>query len=238
MGFNAALVEEMLSHKVSKWSKNPRFTIAYKDSILNEAQQLFMEICANYAQTNDRVEEDIRVLKIDEESLVKIADKETSTIFKLPDNYFRLIRLGGKIKCPECPEKKLRKLILVKGHEESNMLINRNWNPSWEFSSTFFSLVHSGFKVYHDKKFDITQIWSDYYRKPTEFRTASKTPENRYQLNDGNIIDYDQISELVQNYQLRRITDIAAVICERDFDNLAQWDLRIKAITLLENLYK
>lgn len=238
MNPNAAIINDLLFDKVSKWSQNPRFTLAYRDSILNEAQQLFVEICADLAQTNDRVEEDLRILREDNISLKSIDKDSISEWFEYPEKHFRTIRLGGKIKCPECPEKDLRKIIKAKGHEESNMLIDKNWEPSWDFATTFYSLVRRGIKVYHKSKFDITKFWIDYYKKPSDFRTASKTPNNQYKLADGNLIDYDQMSELAQNYQFRRITDIAAILCERNFDNNREWDLKIKNITLLENLYK
>lgn len=238
MNPTAQLVESLLVSKVSKWVQNPKFTIAFRDEILNEAQQIFIEICADLAQENSRVEEDIRLLRKSAEPLSVIRNTNTATWFELPSDYFRLNRLHGTIACPECPAKPIRRIFRVKINEESHLVHDTLWKPNWDFATTFYSLDSEGIKAYHNSAFSYTELFADYYRKPVEFRSASSALNRTYESFAGNIVDFDSVTELTQNYQLRRITDIAAVICERNMGDAKDWELKVKSITVLENLYK
>jgi len=238
MSNEAVAFQNILRRKVAKYTGlNSRITPTYLDDILIEAQQLFMEISTDLAQVDRRVEEDIRVLREYDSKLEFVKNEDTYTVYALPNNYFRDNLCYGKISCDECPEKKL-KLFKAKANEETHLLDDYNWKPSWEWGSSFYVLVKDGIKVYHNGQFEIKGIYLDYYRKPVEWRTASNAINGEYVSSDQILINQDYVSELTQNYQLRRLTDIAAVMIERDFNQEQQWQSKISAITNLENLYK
>jgi hypothetical protein len=238
MSNEAVAFQNILRRKVAKYTiNNSRITPTYLDDILIEAQQLFMEISTDLAQVDRRVEEDIRPLRENDYKLEFVRNEDTYTIYALPSNYFRDNICYGKIACAECPEKKL-KLFKAKANEETNLLQDYNWKPSWEWGSSFYVLVKDGIKVYHNGEFEIRGLYLDYYRKPVEWRTASNSINGSYVSSDQVLINQDYVSELTQNYQLRRLSDIAAVMIERDFNQEQQWQSKVSAILSLENLYK
>lgn len=230
------LLFNTVKQKLYRFKNDARITVPFVASHIQEAVEIFVEICTDLAQQNNRVEEDIRVLRKDKVELPLLENDTAASYFKLPEDYFRSNRFYGI--CQHKDIVKDLKLSKVRANEENRILENSHHGPSFTWGRAPYALVAKGLKVYRGKEFSIVKIYCDYYKKPTPWKIASKDPQGKYVDVTDDLVEYDQECELNQNYQIRRISDITDVLVSRSLENNTNATNKIREIMFLENLFK
>lgn len=232
-------IHGLLYNKINmfKTSQTVEISVRYIDSVIEEAMQLVYELCVDNADINHRVIEDLRPLVKDDILLKVIKESEDYSVYELPKDYFRIKRLYGKVSKAGCPQKNLR-IWKAKANEINNSLRDENWKPSYQWGITFYDAVSNGIKVFHNGEFGIDRLKIDYYKKFTPIRCPAKEDDNFYVWYEGTKITSNQETEFLANYIIRRFTDVAAAIIQRDKGDTQEFSLKLQGIMSLENLYK
>jgi hypothetical protein len=115
--------------------------------------------------TTNRVD-DLQVLINDLPKKLNVSKKDNYFLTeKLPENYFRYIRVFCKGSKKGCEEKDITVFL----QEESNLntlLDNSTVNPSFEWRETIGTIANNHIKVFTLNTFNISNVFLTYIRKP------------------------------------------------------------------------
>jgi hypothetical protein len=203
------------------------------DSFLNEAIQAIFENRAPLYKTSSLAREELRVLEEKNKCFECQEYDDRSVYFKIPEKFYKLLRVEASIKCDDCPEIRARTQEL-KNHEIYDALNDVNWEPSYSYSETYFEISKDIIIVYHKGKFDVTKVCIDYLRRPTLIATPSMAYGGSYINGSGELISVDVNLELPE---YRKIVDLAVLIASRDITDLEEYESQYKKIVSLETVY-
>lgn len=134
-----------------------------------------------------------------------------------PDDYIEWCRISANAvdKCDKCNS---RRLVIFMGNEaDAEMyLADVNRKPSFEWKTTFSTIMSRSFKIWTNKAFDITEPVVTYYRQPTRIIFANSTDPYT-----GLVSTVDVACEFPDGITELIINDAAAIL-SGDMDNYNQ----------------
>ena len=86
---------------------NRRLRIEDKDSIINQALEIYFENKVAKAETDSKVRQELRPLEEKEIKLVKLEDGDTFSIFKIPKNSYKILRSRAIVEKEGCGQKEI-----------------------------------------------------------------------------------------------------------------------------------
>lgn len=231
-------IHGLLHNKLNlfKGNTDKEISVRYIDSVLEESMQIVYENLVEHADENHRVNEDLRPLTVVNFPLKAITNTEEYTIYGYPDNFFRSKRSFAVVSKPGCAQRKLR-LWKARANEINDLLLSDNWKPSFSWQTSFYDLVPEGIRIFHVGEFIIDVVRIDYYKKFTPLRCPAREEENFYTWYEGSKVTTTQETEFTSNYIIRRITDVAALIVERDTKDGNAFQTKLSALMVFEKLY-
>lgn len=203
------------------------------DSFLNEALLIYFENKAPLYKTSLLAREELRVLE--EKNICFSCNKydDRSVYFKIPENFYKLLRVEASIKCEDCPEIRATTSEL-KNHDIDYALRDVNWKPSYNYATTYFEISNDKIIVYHDGNFEVTKTCIDYLRKPKAIAAPSLAYGGSYVNGAGELISSDSDLEIPP---YRKIVDLAVLIASRDIMDPQEYQSQFNKIVHTESIY-
>lgn len=164
-------------------------------------------------QSSGLVDDLQRLMK--HEQLV-MTNKQIYSDVILPEDYLHYVRTDvfGKTEC--CPERRMT----VYEVEETNISIildSDQKGPSFEWGETVATRINNKLRVYTNNKFDITQCYLVYFKKPREVQFNGCV-----NINTGTVFTADQECEYNDDIA-EIICDNAAMILAGDIESMTQY---------------
>ena len=213
-----------------------KLTIPALDSILTEAVQIVIQQSALLYEVRDDIAANLDSIVLRDVKLKKIDGKEKDKV-KLPNDFYKLLKIICTAQVDECPIKKL----IVRPFQTQKVeeaLISPYWDPSYKWGETIGIKANAtDYFVYHNDSFHIDSVYIDYMTLHPNIATPSLMEEGRYRNANGEVIVDDQGLLLDNAYQLRMVCDIATVIATRDLGDGEQYQTQINKILFNNNLY-
>lgn len=214
------------------------FNVEQRDSYLTEAYQIWFETKIPFAETNQKIRNDLRPFEIPKHCVkAKAFDADCYTV-EFPSDYYSSLNVYTIAEKDPCGKRRLKTKIL-QSSDIDDALKSPNRKPSYEYEYTFAEEAGNKLYVYHDGTFKIKQVCFDYYRKPEEIRAPSLiVPEGSYLTSSGKLVSKDQDLEITSTFAARQIVDIAVLIANGDSLDQDKFSLQLQKILQVENLYR
>ena len=129
----------------------------------------------------------LQSIKIPDESLSVLDKKEDYKQFSLPAEYFDFINLKVLGSNEKCLGQRF-KVIEVKAENVHNLYLDTNYEPSFKYRETFYTIAQDAIQVYK-KNFDIDSADLSYYRYPKQIELVD--PENPESNFKNDTLDFD-----------------------------------------------
>lgn len=215
-----------------------KLSVIQIDSLIQEAVEIWVENRATLYQTNDEVQRDLAILEV--KNYCKPVKKfdERSVYIDLPHNYVKLTRRTCKAVKESCgsSERELT-CIAFQADDLTEGLKSPFLEPSFEYEETIAYESGTQYIVFHNNKFKINTICLDFLRQPLLPCAPSLTENGSYIDGEGNVIKKDIGLELDNNFQPRKIADIASYLGMRDFGDTADYQSMIQKIIFTDQVY-
>ena len=197
----------------SEYKKNLR--LEDKISVLNEAQEKIFENRVSIAEVNSEGRNDLRNFEIKDFSLkLKRASKDY-TIFEIPSDYYKMLRIKCVADKPGCGRKEIP-VTIFQTDDLEQALNDDFWTPSYEWETVLGDEGSEGMFLWHKGNFSIPECIIDYYRKVKDLQCASLSKTGKYRDFNDVLIDYDQGSEMDTTYLWQSVVDLAVLIARAD----------------------
>ncbi len=214
---------------------NRRLRIEDKDSIINEALEIYFENKVAKAETDSKVRQELRPLEEKEIKLVKLEDGDTFSIFKIPKNSYKILRARAIVEKEGCGQKEIP-LIMFQTDDLNNGRKSPYWKSSYQWEHSLADEGSKGLYVWHENDFKIEYIIVDYYRKPLEIHFPSMSANKEYIDRNGVRQTKDQGLELSNMYARRHIIDIADLIGRANLGDTRDYEIKLNKIINVEKL--
>lgn len=149
-----------------------RFAVKYNIS-QNKIIEWFIE--------NNKSDENryLQSIKVPYKSLTVLDTQEDYKQFTLPDDYFDFINLKVTGSNDKCINQRL-KSEEVKAENVDNLYVDSNYEPSFKFRETFYTIAKDAIQVYK-KNFNIDSADLSYYRYPKQVELSdTENPESNF----------------------------------------------------------
>lgn len=143
---------------------------------------------------------------------ITMVDKEYYWECPLPGNYLDWSRISANAEANCCPPRRL-KIFLGEEADRDIDLLDKDRQPSFEWSETFATVLSNTIRIYTNDQFDIVDPSFTYYRKPVHIAIAGCT-----NLDTGIVTITDVESEFPDNIT-ELIIDEGAAILAQDMDS-------------------
>lgn len=151
--------------RINKNDINKNISVPRGEFVLlfNEQRLLWLDIAIENNESSDKID-DISELYEPDKELVRIVDKDFSSEFSLPINYFDKASVYCLASKDECKD-----VVMVawnfKPKNKNFNIQNSNEDPSFEYQETKFS-VASNKLILYKTDFNIDKVYLSYYREP------------------------------------------------------------------------
>lgn len=241
----AATLYYEIRRRINNINSNERRQVHIEEihSVANEAYQIMVENMVDLAELNPKLREDLRPLERKKASL-SFTCGDKCCIAAYPDDYYR--RLNQKIVASrsDCPNREML-VHMVQADDLNYSLQDPFWKPSFEWEETIADDGEDGLYIYHNGDFDIEEVIIDYYRKPgtIAFPSCVRNSKDDEEGSGSYVIKGDQEytvdidPELTNNFQMRKVADIAALIIHRDILDPGQFQTQLGKIIQTQQIY-
>ena len=216
---------------------NKKLSVIAIDSALNESLEIWLENRSTLFETNANVRRDLMQLEVKSFKLSSVTKFNTDSIkAELPPDLFKITRRYCSAFKEGCGTKTLN-LVAVQTDDLTEALKSPYLSPSFEWEETLFDDYQSSIIVYHNASFKIKEVYIDYLKTHPRLQAPSLTASKQYVDSEGDIIKQDVGLFLDNNYQYRKICDIAAFISLRDLGDVQDYQSQISKILSTESIY-
>ena len=220
-------------------------TVQEKDYFINQAIEIWQENVTALAETNSRIREDLRTLLCSDIELenAKVEDKKCNLqydVYKYPEDFYRRLRVYGIACSKDCPdEERFIKINIIQRDDLNKIQEDCMWNASFEWGETFAVESKDGIEVYHQDKMEFKCVAIDYFVEiPKVCFATGVIPLGCYEdPYTCEIVTEDKHLELCNNYQMRKILDIAALLIRVSRGDGSEYQLELSKIINVEKLY-
>lgn len=224
--------------KFDRFRGEARKNIRLEDklNILNESQMILYEKRVALAETNDEARNSLRPFEEKEVTLKLIEKKTNYVIAELPKGFYKLLRqrVAASKDC-SVPNKQFP-ILIFKSDKIDSALKNPFWKPTYEWEHTIGDEGGKGLFVWNNNEFKIEEVIVDYYRKPDELHSPSMSEKGWYEDWNGVIRKKDVNCEFSQNFDHRKIVDIAVLLARADMGDSRDLRTSIDSIIGIEKI--
>lgn len=197
----------------SEYKKNLR--LEDKISVLNEAYVKIFENRVSIAEVNSEVRNDLRNFEMKDFSLQKIRVSRDYTVFAIPQDYYKMLRIKCVAEKPGCGKKEIP-VTIFQTDDLEQALNDDFWSPSFEWENVPGDEGSEGIYLWHKDGFSTPECIIDYYRKIIEMECASMSKTGSYKNYNDVLINYDQGCEMDTTYLWQSVVDLAVLIARAD----------------------
>jgi hypothetical protein len=237
----AKTLHQNLNRRLNRISSDfqSHFTVDEKDFFINQAIEIYQENITGIAETNSRIRESLRTLLFPDIELTKIDKNEQYATYEYPKDFYRRERAYAFAKSKDCSESRIIDIVIIQRDDLNKVIDDIFWNVSFEWAETFAVESHEGILVYHQNEMILQKVFIDYYKEiPKVYFPSGIEPQGCYtNPYTGEILTEDQGLELVNNYQMRKILDIAALLMRASRGDSIEFQLELSKIFNVEKLY-
>lgn len=207
-----------------------KLTVPALDSYINEAIDILEENSAIlYEVKQDRSISSLP-LEVRDEKL-SVINGEIKVSSQLPERWYKITRVSAKATHDKCKESKILTCRKYQTQKLSDSLKSPFLGPSFEWEETIWEFnTNKEIQVYHNGKFNISEVIIDYIKKHPRFQTPSLTENKRYQLASGETVTEDEGLYYDSHNQPRQIYDVAALVAMRDLSDLEDFQSQLNKI--------
>jgi len=198
------------------------------DAAINKAKDYILERYSDLAEKNLYFENALKELEVFEKPLVKTKAGLKYDFFKLPDDYYRYLRVSAEGSCETCKEIKSIKTIDFMQQDDINEYLKDPFkSPSWNWRRGFINFTQDGLMFYHNNKYKIENLNLSYIKYVEDVAAPSLVNGNTYLKSDMiTVVKNDQHLNLnPKNSLWRKIVDMAAIYIKKDLDDNFQGDV-------------
>lgn len=215
--------------------KKKNLRLEDKLSVLNEAQTIVFENRIDFLETTHKFRNSLLPFEVKEKTIKIKEKKDKYVVAEFPKNFYLMSRQRAVIRKKSCGKDKEVPITIFKSDKLDDALRNTFWQPSYEWEMVLGDEGSKGLYVWSNGDFDIKEIIIDYYRKPDELHAPSMTDKRQYEDWNGVLRKRDVNCEFSQNYDYRRIVDIAILIATANLGNTRDFQLQLNSILNKEN---
>lgn len=197
----------------SEYKKNIR--LEDKISVLNEAHEKIFENRVSIAEVNSEVRNDLRNFEMKDFSLQKIRVSRDYTVFAIPSDYYKMLRIKCVAEKKDCGTKEIP-VTIFQTDDLEQALKDDFWTPSYEWETVLGDEGSEGIYLWHKETFSTPKCIIDYYRKVKDIQCASLSKTGSYRDFNDNLINYDQGCEMDSTYLWQSVVDLAVLIARVD----------------------
>ena len=197
----------------SEYKKNLR--IEDKISVLNEAQEKVYENRVSVAEINSEVRNDLRTFEIKDFKLNKIRTERDYTVFEIPKNLFKMLRIKCVARTEECGTKEIP-VTFFQTDDLEQALKDDFWKPDYTWENILGDEGADGYFIYHNNTCIIESVIIDYYRKPQYLHSAEMSKTGSYVYYTDELINFESDCEFDKTYIWHDIVDLAVLIARTD----------------------
>lgn len=195
------------------------------DTYLNKAKDYVLENYSRFAEVSKTFENHLRELEITDKKLSVLKKDTNKNIYKLPSDFYDILALqvmGEKEVTHPNKEK-----VLCKGklwnlnyvQKDDMSLHDPNWEPSWEWRSALWNIDSEGLLVYHNDKFDITDVLVSYIKDIPDVANPSGVEGEAYLTPDGKVRSQNKHLQISSTILWRKICQIAVFYIRVDIND-------------------
>jgi hypothetical protein len=219
----------------SEYKKNLR--VEDKISLLNEAQEKIFENLVSIAETNSEVRNDLRTFELKDIKLTKIQTERDYTIFKIPDNLYKMLRIKCVARTEECGSKEIP-VTFFQTDDLEQALKDDFWRPDYIWENILGDEGAAGYFIWHNNTCIIEEVIIDYYRKPQYLHSAKMSKTGSYTYYTDEVINYESDCEFDKTYRWHGIVDLAVLIGRTDIGDERDSRMQQEKILLKNNFEK
>lgn len=228
------LFEYNLKFDRFKSEYNENLLLEQKLYFINQAQfKIFRNKIDNFTEKTSKYRTELRFFEEKEHRLELVEKLDTYSIYKLPENYYKILRQRCVQSKEGCGEKDI-KLFFFETDDLNNALSNPYWKPSFEWGQGICDEGNKGLYIWTDSSADIEEVIIDYYRKPAEIHAPSLHHNKEYVSWDGELITKDSGLELEEN--LNEIINLAILDTRASFGDVKDYELQLSKIFNTEKI--
>ena len=192
------------------------FYVPQIDDYLNEALSIFIKETAKEVEYNQNRIDDLKNLMEFNKPLAIDCKKDFCTA-KLPENYYRLVRIETIASKDGCIDK--IKTYPIQFDDINNFLESSEYKPSFYWRETGYEIVENDILIWTNNDFKIKDVKLTYLSKHPRLGNPEDSFEGKYTLPDGT--DVKQQSLLLDNAdQPNIIMDLAVLLASTDINDI------------------
>jgi hypothetical protein len=166
-----------------------------------------LEVTRNTIHGNNREQEgdEETTFRVDDLQFLlkptKLVGSNTSGFFesKLPEDYLWYKRIIPKASKSGCKNAPIYSTLVEEGNVPA-LLYDWSWQPSWDWRSTFHTILNNKIRVYTNDEFFVESLDTVYYRKPKRMDIVGYTHEDGI-LSDNEDLEFkDDLAEIIIDY--------------------------------------
>lgn len=216
----------------SEYNKNLR--LEDKLYFLNEAlDTIFRRKVNKFSEASSQYKNELRFFEVKEYELELLKKESKYSIYKLPSNFYKLLRQKTIQSKEDCGKKDIE-LILFDTDDLNKALKNPFWKPSFEWEHSICDEGSEGLYVWHDTESNLESVIVDYYRRPDEIHAPSLHPNKKYISWNGEVITKDTKLELENN--LSNVVDLAILNTRASLGDVKDYELQLNKILNTEKI--
>lgn len=213
---NAAEMHYDFKQKLNKLDsqQNRNLLIPEIDTLLNEAQELFIKLIAQ-PRASQHLGFEVKQTTIDDIRSVVVPDATLTiadSIATLPTDYMYFVKAKAKIKKGQCPTVECTLTIRQHDDEFDNPFDESSYD--WRVLNALF--VNNGLKLF-PKGFTVEQVLLSYIKKPRRIHFAQGYSVSGYTGLDGVVYTGTQSCEL-PNQTHSEIVDLAVLLASMNME--------------------
>lgn len=224
----------------SDWKKS--VAVVDRDAYLNEAKDIVLENYAQHVEINPEIRNHLRQLIKRREELELVDCTDDYCKFKLPKNFYRLLRqttVASRKNCTaDCPDRELLTYMIQSDDISESQLRDPYNKPSYNWKETFAIEEGNNIMVYKYDELDIKKFIVDYMEKIPDIATPSLLDCSKgYRDAKGNVITGNADFLIDSTFIWRKVVAVAVLNTTLDFGQVDDYQAKLSNILQLENLY-
>lgn len=205
------------------------------DQYLTEAYRLYFENRAAVAEKNPLVRNDLRPFEVKKKQLTFKKKDSQCVVAEFPTDFYQRLRVSITA-TSECSTAKEFIVHGIESDDISEAYASPMWWPSWAWEETFMDEARDGLYIFV-KDFEVETVSLDYLRAPKKITAPSLLESGSYIDPDGVSVTQDLGLEIDTTFAARKITDIAALMIERDLSDFPEYEAQLSKIMQVERMH-
>lgn len=207
---------------------------------LNEGQEIWFENRCLIAETNHKVRNDLRPVKVVKESLSMEKVDDSCYLAKFPSSLYKRLNHIAVVKKDCCPNPKEIVPRIIQSDDLHEGRLNPYRKADFFYEQLMAQEGSDGLYIYHDNEMEIVSVYIDYYRRPSPINAPSldECGDGAYYSYDGSSVNSDTEFEFDKTYCVNDVVDVAVLIALRDVGDVQSFQTKLEEILRTESFFK